>query len=160
MKLSGLFLILLLPFAVYSQPVGDQYSRVIDFVQDSIIQTDTGNYYIFNIIFAKPGIADFLGISEACEIQHQLLIEILLSGNQLDTVSGIINNIPLHLQDSNKRYKIEFYSITAYNDIWATVVQVIDHELPEDNNEWDKYSLLFIKEKLIGVLYGRWHRDF
>ena len=110
-KLLLLFL-LTLPLTVFSQMGNTQYKEVISFALDSIIQNDTTNFFISPLIKRETEFLDFHGNSENCKIQHQLLLEILLNGQQsrLDELE-IKQLTPESLRNESAKYRIELSTI-------------------------------------------------
>jgi len=73
-----MILILIFPLIAFCQTEKLKYEKVIEYVVGSIVKNDFDNYYISNLIERKTEFADFHGISQNCETQHMLLLEILL----------------------------------------------------------------------------------
>ncbi|OQX78707.1 MAG: hypothetical protein B6D64_06020 [Bacteroidetes bacterium 4484_276] len=153
-----MILFLIFPLVAFSQTENLKYKKVIDYVVDSIIKNDVDNYHISGSIERKTEFVDFHGISKNCEIQHQLLLEILLNGKQSKiSESELSTLIPEKLKPESKNNKIEFGSIISYENIWATVI--ISKDLSRKEHEWIKYSLLFIDYRLIVSTVEKWHGD-
>lgn len=159
MKKIIIILFFTFPHILFSQTEKEKYKHIISFVQDSITNdSDSNDYFLSKDIQRKTEIFDFLGISTNCEIQHQLLLEILINGEQSKiTESEMTILIPYNLRNESKKYKIELSTIISYRKIWATVVTLKDVQI--NDNEWTKYSLLFVDNKLIGQMIGEWHAD-
>jgi hypothetical protein len=158
-KMKQLFLLVLMfPMITYGQIENLRYKRVVEYVIDSIIKNDYDNCHISNLIERKTEFFDFHGLSKNCEIQHKLLLEILINGEQLSIKeSNLSILIPDQLENESNDIKIELGTIISYKDIWATVIQIRNTSKLE--NEWTTYSLLFVGDILVGKLTGNWHGD-
>jgi hypothetical protein len=153
-----IILIIIFPLITFGQIEKSKYEIVIGYIVDSIIKNDLGKFHISNSIARKTEFADFHGLSENCEIQHKLLLEILLKGEQSKIKeSKLAGLIPGEYKIESNNRKVEFGTIITYKNIWATVIIIRNNSTQED--EWTKHSLLFIDNKLIGKLIGNWHGD-
>jgi len=156
-KLIFLF-IFFFPLTSYCQSGNERYERVINLVVDSIIRNDSNDYFISEFIERKTDFSDFHGVSSDCEIQHQLLLEILINGEQLNVSESYLKSlIPDYLNNKSKVKRIDLSSIVSYRNIWFTVVTVKDLAIKE--NRWTKYSFIFIDNKLVEQIVGEWHGE-
>jgi len=153
-----IILIIIFPLITFGQIEKSKYEIVIGYIVDSIIKDDFGKFHISNSIANKTEFADFHGLSQNCEIQHKLLLEILLKGEQSKIKeSKLAGLIPSEYKIESNNRKVEFGTIITYKNIWATVIIIRNNSTQED--EWTKHSLLFIDDNLIGKLIGNWHGD-
>jgi len=153
-----MILILIFPLITFSQTEKLKYEKVIEYVVDSIVKNDLDNFYISDLIERKTEFADFHGISQNCETQHMLLVEVLLNGEQSEiSESELSDLIPDKFEPEPNKSKIELGTIITYKNIWATVIVIRNDS--KGKHGWTKYSLLFINDKLAGNLIGKWHGD-
>lgn len=153
-----MILILIFPLIAFCQTEKLKYEKVIEYVVGSIVKNDFDNYYISNLIERKTEFADFHGISQNCETQHMLLLEILLKWEESEiSESELSNLIPDEFETESKKSKIELGTIITYKNIWATVIVIRNDS--KGKYESTKYSLLFINDKLAGNMIGKWHGD-
>lgn len=117
---------------------------------------ESNNYYVLLEKKWETDFSDFHGLSKHCEIQHQLLLESLLNGENSSIMKSNIT-VPVKFGNESAKYKIELGTITSYQKIWFTIVIVKDFS--NRPNEWTKYSLTFINDKLIGQMIEEWHID-
>jgi hypothetical protein len=146
------------PLTTYCQSGNERYEQLIDLVVDSILRNDSNDYFISEFIERKTDFSDLHGVSSNCEIQHQLLLEILTNGEQSEINEYKLKSlIPEYLNDKSKEKRIDFSTIVSYGNIWFTVLTVKDLAIKE--NRWTKYSLIFIDNKLVEQIVGEWHGE-
>jgi len=148
-------LVLLSPLIGSSQNDDIKYMKVIDFIVDSVIKGDVNNFYISKYIERETEFVDFHGLSDKCEVQHKILLEILINGKHTQKGLNIDSIVPHEFQDSNKKKIINLSTIISYQDIWATVFTV---KSKEGNKAWDKYLLMYINNQIIIAEHQKWHR--
>jgi len=158
-NIKKVFILLLLniPSIGFSQSIDSKYVSVINFVKDSIIRNDTANYFINTEIKRETEYVDFHGLSANCDIQHELLLEVLLNGENSSLEHNVSTIIPNYLKISDNKFEIKLATLITYKGIWTTVIT--KNNRLNKARKWDKYLLIFIDDKLIFSNRQAWHAD-